>query len=209
MTERRPRGRPRNFDPDVALAAALETFRRHGYSGTSVTDLSAATGLNPPSLYAAFGNKESLFEAAIDLYWARVARVCVPALRGRGDLAADLTQFLAAFLDLFADEEPGGCVIACGLPSEVDRWPSLQEKLAGMFAAADVVVTQRLEEARAAGQLSGAVQVEALAQIIVSAMFGWSLRSRAGASRSELERQTIELVSVVSRSGEMREISRT
>ena len=137
MPSQRSRGRPRTFEPEHALEAALQTFRRRGFSGTSLSDLTDATGLNRPSLYAAFGNKQALFEAAVDHYWAYVAARCLPALDATGDLATDLRGFLARFIDVFADDEPGGCVVACGLPAEVERVPGLREKLNRMLAAAD------------------------------------------------------------------------
>ena len=156
MAQRRARGRPREFDPEVALEAALEAFRRHGYSGTSLADLTEATGLNRPSLYAAFGNKDDLFEAAVDRYWARVVAHCLPALRSHGALRRDLPRFFAAFLDQFADIDPGGCIVACGLPAEVDRWDSLREKLASIFGAADAAIAARLREAQRQGRAAEA-----------------------------------------------------
>src|SRR5438034_6461380 len=64
----RARGRPRSFDRDAALERAVEVFWTHGYEATSVSDLTRAMGINPPSLYAAFGDKEQLFMAAVDRY---------------------------------------------------------------------------------------------------------------------------------------------
>src|SRR4051812_14757728 len=63
-----PKGRPRKFDVEKALDAALLLFWRHGYEGTSLAALTQAMGINMPSLYAAFGNKESLFRKAVDRY---------------------------------------------------------------------------------------------------------------------------------------------
>ena len=63
-------GRPRAFDMDQALDRALDVFWRKGYEGASICDLTAAMGINPPSLYAAFDNKEGLFRKALDRYAA-------------------------------------------------------------------------------------------------------------------------------------------
>src|SRR5712692_5869572 len=63
-----PRGRPREFDREAALERAIDVFWRHGYEATSVSDLTAAMGVNPPSLYAAFGDKEKLFLEAVERY---------------------------------------------------------------------------------------------------------------------------------------------
>src|SRR3954465_13551570 len=62
------RGRPRAYEPDVALAQALALFRRDGYAATSLDDLSAATGMNRPSLYGAFGDKRSLYIKSYQRY---------------------------------------------------------------------------------------------------------------------------------------------
>jgi AcrR family transcriptional regulator len=197
LVARNRRGRPRNFEPEAALEAALATFRRHGYSGTSLADLTEATGLNRPSLYATFGNKQTLFERAVDHYWARVSNRCLPALRASGVLADDLRAFLAAFIDVFVDEEPGGCIVACSLPAEVDRLPELRTRLAGFFDAADRAVTARLDEAREEGELKSDQDTRMLASLVVSAMLAFSLRSRAGAPRRELEAQASGLVDVI------------
>ena len=69
-----PRGRPRAFDAEAALDRALQVFWRQGYEGTSLSDLTKATGLNRPSLYAAFGNKEALFRKALDRYAEQAGR---------------------------------------------------------------------------------------------------------------------------------------
>ena len=66
-------GRPRGFDTDKALEEAMEVFWRHGYEGATIAELTAAMGINPPSLYAAFGSKEGLLKAALDRYAAKRA----------------------------------------------------------------------------------------------------------------------------------------
>ena len=68
------RGRPRSFDPDEALQRATDRFRTYGFAGTSLDELSEATGLKRPSLAAAFGDKRALYVAAIDRLSARVER---------------------------------------------------------------------------------------------------------------------------------------
>ena len=71
MTTQKPRGRPRSFDREAALEQALRTFWEHGYDGTSVADLTRAMGIGPPSLYAAFGDKRTLFEEVVESYVTR------------------------------------------------------------------------------------------------------------------------------------------
>jgi AcrR family transcriptional regulator len=195
--ETRRRGRPREFDADVALDAALEAFRAHGYAGTSVEHLTRATGLNPPSVYAAFGNKRALFESCVDRYWRRVARRCGTKLVATGILRNDLRGFFSAFFDEILRGAVQGCIVACALPDAVESDPTLRPALQSVFRQADQAVAARLDAAREAGELPRDADAAALAGVIVSVMISASLRARAGASRRALDRvaqQTIDLV---------------
>jgi AcrR family transcriptional regulator len=123
------RGRPRRFDPEEALDAAMAVFWSHGFDATSMADLSAATGLNKPSLYAAFGDKAQLFRQALERYAKTQAEPHLRALEREPDVRAAIGAFLASLADVLADPaKPGGCFIvnataACGtgdLPSSVE-----------------------------------------------------------------------------------------
>ena len=104
-------GRPREFDLDKALDQALEVFWRNGYEGASIADLTEAMGINPPSLYAAFGNKEGLFRKALDRYveqrtdfWNEALEA--PTARGMVEhLLRDSADFLTE------ECNPPGCLI--------------------------------------------------------------------------------------------------
>lgn len=197
MTETKTRGRPREFDTDQALDAVLETFRSRGFGGTSLDDLTAATGLNRPSLYGAFGNKQALFEAGIDHYWATAGRRYVAALRSTGRLRSDLRAFYATVLDEIGNGSAGGCVVACALPAEVEREPSLQQKMATLLEQADRAIAARLVEARDAGELAEGAHLEQLAGIVISMMMGLSLRTRSGTPRAKLDALAEETVALV------------
>src|SRR3974377_538644 len=108
---KRPRGRPRSYDPGVALRRALETFWTQGYSGTSLDDLAAATGMNRPSLYAAFGDKQSLYLKTLEDYWEQSLRAMRGFLSCGEPLAAALMRVCDAALSLYypADGPPRGC----------------------------------------------------------------------------------------------------
>jgi AcrR family transcriptional regulator len=196
MAERRARGRPREFDPDEALDAALEAFRAHGYSGTSLEDLTDATDLNRPSLYAAFGNKRALFEACIDRWWRRMAARLGAALRSTGTLEGDLRAFFQTYLDEVCSDDVGGCLVACALPIEVERDPSLRPALANVLEQSDRALAARLEQARAAGELDPDVAPRALAGVLVGAAMSLSLRVRGGASRRSLNAIAEQLVAL-------------
>jgi AcrR family transcriptional regulator len=193
----RPRGRPRGFDAEHALDAALETFRAHGYSGTSLDALCAATGLNRPSLYGAFGNKQALFEACVDRYWSRVRALFAEALRSTGTLRGDLRAFLAAHLDVIYGSPAAGCLVVCALPTEVEREPAFRPHLERVLAQADAALGARLEQARAAGELARDVSPARAAALIGTVVMGLSVRARAGAPRAELERIDRQLLDLV------------
>ncbi|PXA83154.1 TetR family transcriptional regulator, partial [Caulobacter sp. D5] len=95
------RGRPRAYDPQVALAKATETFWTQGYAGASLDDLSAATGMNRPSLYGAFGDKQALFSAAIDAYMDASRGAMVQAFRAGGTLRQALERVYRAALYIY------------------------------------------------------------------------------------------------------------
>ncbi|MFN8641627.1 MAG: TetR/AcrR family transcriptional regulator [Candidatus Binatia bacterium] len=175
------RGRPRQFDYDAALDAALRTFWQRGFTGTSVDHLTEAMRLNRPSLYAAFGNKDAAYAAAIERYAGTLGREYVAALHEPATLRAGLMAFFAAVIDVVTGRHgPTGCVVACTLPAEAGRSPAARRQLAGAFADIDAAVLARLRRARAAGELPASADVNALAPLIVGTMFGISIRGRSG-----------------------------
>jgi AcrR family transcriptional regulator len=111
---RRSAARPRGFETDAALDQAVEVFWRRRYAGAGLAELTAAMGISPPSLYAAFGDKRGLFLAALDRYAATFGAQLLDALRAAED-SVKLKAFLAAAVDLAFDGERGrGCLAACG-----------------------------------------------------------------------------------------------
>src|ERR1700754_2262606 len=105
------RGRPRAYEPEVALARALDLFREGGFAGTSLDDLSAATGLNRPSLYGAFGDKRALYLRAYQHYRSTVRETFAPMFAEAAPLLDKLRRILSAALDLYLSGEhgPRGC----------------------------------------------------------------------------------------------------
>jgi AcrR family transcriptional regulator len=197
----RGRGRPRKFETTSTLDRALEVFRAHGYSGTSLDDLSAATGLNRPSLYGAFGNKQALFEACVEHYWSQVGRRAVAALFATGALDRDLRALFAVFLDVVCASELGGCVVACALPADVSTDAALLRRLASIFDQSDQVVAARLAKAVEDGQLPAGTRIDQLAKLLVSVIFAISLRARAGTKRATLEDLVEETIALLTSGG--------
>src|SRR5271169_1312736 len=107
----RRRGRPRAFEPDAALARAMDVFWREGFAGTSLDELSAAMGLNRPSLYGAFGDKRALYLQAYRRYRDHVRETFAPLFAEPAPLRDKLRRILIAALDLYLSGESGprGC----------------------------------------------------------------------------------------------------
>jgi AcrR family transcriptional regulator len=183
-----PVGRPRAFDIDKALDRALKVFWRKGYEGASLPDLTKAMGINRPSLYAAFGNKEELFRKALDRYAEGPAGYVEKAL-AEPTARAVAERLLAGTVDLLTDpRNPRGCLmvqgaLACGTAAESVRRELIARRLAG-----EAAVRQRFERARADGDLPVAADPADLARYLVTVIRGMAVEAASGASRAELLR---------------------
>lgn len=194
----RRRGRPRQFEHGSALDAALKTFWTKGYAGASLDDLTTAMDLNKPSVYAAFGNKEALYAAAVDHYVATLGKSFLEPLATKVRLADGLEGFYAAVIDCVTGRHgPHGCIVACTLPAEAESSPAAREQLAGVLATIDEALAARFAAARASGELPAGSDPKALAQLATNAMLGISIRARGGASRRELTKLARTFVSLV------------
>src|ERR1700733_13091889 len=124
----RPRGRPRAYRPELALAQARDAFSRDGFAATSLDDLSAAPGMNRPSLYAAFGDKQALYIKAYASYRAEVRENFRPLFLAEAPLRDKLRRILAAPLHLYSSGQgaPRGCFTVLAGPSDVDAVPEIR-----------------------------------------------------------------------------------
>ena len=176
---RRPRGRPRNFDPDGVEEALVEAFWRRGYEGASMDDLVAATGASRASLYRLYGDKGALMAAAVDRYAARFdARVEATLAAGLVGRAA-VAETLAASADRLCDPDaPPGC-LRCRATLERNVDPRIEAAVA------------RANAAHAAGMarlLGGGPEAQAAAPFLSAVVSGMVTLAEAGASRAELQR---------------------
>src|SRR5437588_8135669 len=122
-------GRPRAFDRDQALGRALDVFWRNGYEGASLSDLTEVMGINPPSLYAAFGNKEELFRKALDRYMEKrheVLRDVLARPKARDAIAALLTGTADSLTD---KSTPTGCLLVQGISGCGDHTQCIRDEL--------------------------------------------------------------------------------
>ena len=183
------RGRPRAFDVERALDAALEVFWRQGYEGTSLDDLTAAMGINRPSLYAAFGNKEQLFRRVLDRYESRSTNLCDALREPTARKVAERLLLGAADAQARAGRSgPRGCLMVGGALSCGDDVEPVRRELSARRAAAEAALRKRFEQAKRAGDLPSGADAADLARYVMTVLHGMSVQASGGASRAELRR---------------------
>jgi AcrR family transcriptional regulator len=182
-----PKGRPREFDTDKALDAALLLFWRHGYEGTSLAALTDAMGINTPSLYAAFGSKEMLFKKALDRYIQKPASYLPNALQAPTARQAAEKLFRGAINMVMNPRHPDGCLLVQGALASGPVAASVRKELSRRRTGAEALIRQRFERAIAAGDLPANVDAEKLARYIVTVLWGMSVQAAGGATRAQLE----------------------
>lgn len=181
------RGRPRSFDADAALDAAMELFWRQGYEGTSLAALTEATGVNAPSLYAAFGNKEALFLKAVDRYIQRPASYLHRAL-GEPTARAVAEKALAGAIDMvMRPGAPEGCLLVHGALAANPSAGPVRAELSRLRAGAEAAVRRRLERAAAEGDLPPDADPTRLARYLMTVIWGLSVQAAGGATRKQLK----------------------
>ena len=186
----RPRGRPRAYDAEAALGMARDAFWSAGYSATSLDDLSAATGMNRPSLYAAFGNKQSLYLKTLATIGQEMERQVSAVLLGPLPLHDALRKFYSKALDLYlsGEEGPRGCFVICTATAEAHAEPDVRRFLEGTLRGIDEAMVGRFRRALDAGEIGPDSEPESLGRIAASILHSLAVRSRAGQSRASLKR---------------------
>jgi AcrR family transcriptional regulator len=182
------KGRPREFDLDQALAAALRVFWRKGYDGASLTDLTEAMGITRPSLYAAFGNKESLFRKAWDLYERDKLSYVKTALEAPTARGVAERLLMGALAMQTSNCDPHGCLgvistLACGQEAE-----SVRAEVIARRKSSEIALQKRFDEAQASGDLPADLHAEDMAHYLYAVMQGMAVQAGAGAGYEELSR---------------------
>ena len=200
------RGRPRSFDTDAVLAAVRDTFWRHGYAGTSMDQLAAATGLHKPSLYGAFGDKKKLYLAALNHYLAEVSADFAEAL-ARPSWRESASELLDQSIELFLRGKDGanGCFMMHTAMTETNSDPEILAVVRDAMDRLDRAMTRRFRIAIEAGEFPATADPDALGMIILSAHYEVSARARAGYSRAELEAVAARAIRVVAELGRARD----
>ena len=182
---RKARGRPRSFDREAALAAAMEVFWRSGYEGASLAELTEAMGINPPSLYAAFGDKERLFLEALDRYLAARGTSCP---YGDEPTAHGAVERLLTYLaeDLTASGHPRGCMMLLAAATAGTGSPAMHAALARHRAEGRARLRERIQRGIEEGDVRADIDAGALADFYSTVVAGMSTQAREGATRRSL-----------------------
>jgi len=179
------RGRPRSFDREDALRRAVALFWEQGYEGTSIADLTAAMGIAPPSLYAAFGSKEALFREAVAFYCEDSPTEL--ALRREPTARDAVAAMLHDNADDYADPAtPRGCMIVLGAPVGTPAHSGVRERLAEARRESVERLRARLDRGIAEGDVPAGTDTARLADFYSTVLDGMSIKARDGASREEL-----------------------
>ena len=180
-------GRKRSFDIDVALDQAMEIFWRQGFDGASISELTAAMGINPPSLYAAFDSKEGLFLAVVDRYSDR--RAAFVGYVVAGATARDVAErSLFGMIELATDvHEPPGCLLVKGQLTCSSASPAVAQQIANTRLLAHEQLYERLCRAQRDGDLPADSDPALLARFLSTMSDGIGLQAQSGASRIELK----------------------
>jgi AcrR family transcriptional regulator len=198
-TERKRRGRPPAYDAEVALKRATDAFWKTGYAGTSLDQITAATGMNKPSLYAAFGDKHALYLETLARYWAfAVAAMRKPLAE---DLALDeaLLRVYDGALSIYfsGDGRARGCFMIGTAVTEAVEDRAIRTSIAAALQAFDQAFEARFRAAREKGELKDDADPEALAALATATMHTIAVRARAGAPRAALKELARKAVRVL------------
>jgi AcrR family transcriptional regulator len=181
------RGRPRSFDREGALQRAMEVFWRHGYEGTSLSQLTTAMGISAPSLYAAFGSKETLFREAVELYEASEGALALGALEAPTAREAVESMLRGNVADYTDPGKPPGCMIVLAATTGTVGNEGVRDFLAGQRRAGEEALRRRLQRGVDDGDLPPGTDAAALAAFVTTVQQGLSIQARDGAPRATLD----------------------
>jgi TetR/AcrR family transcriptional repressor of nem operon len=179
-----PRGRPRSFDADAAVERAMDVFWSRGYHATALPDLLRATKLSRGSLYAAFGDKHSLFLRALDRYIAdALTRMDIELDPGR-DPVSGLREYLAGYVERTAGAKGRrGCLLVATAMELAGEDAEVNRRIAAFFKAMEGRVADTLSRAKAAGKLADGVEALSAARILVCFVEGLRVVGKTAPAR--------------------------
>lgn len=187
VQEPRTRGRPRSFDRDVALERAMLLFWRRGFEATSISDLTAEMGITPPSLYAAFGDKERLFLEAVQRYLDQSSGCSDQIFAEEATARGAIDRLLRSAAEgLTRTDRPSGCMIVTAATNCCPESAGIQAGLARHRAEAAERLRARIAQGVADGELTADTDVAGLATFYTTVIQGMTVQARDGAARETL-----------------------
>lgn len=197
--EKARRGRPRAYDPDEALASVLDVFWRAGYAATSIDEISAATGMNRPSIYAAFGDKHALYKSAIERYRAMSREQMRGALDYERPLREALRHVYEKALDIYygGGASPLGCFMLGTALTEAVGDCEVRGLLAEGLRAFDGAFERRIRHAIDEGDLKTRRDPAELARLASATLYFIAIRSRAGEPREAMKAMADSAVDII------------
>jgi TetR/AcrR family transcriptional regulator, copper-responsive repressor len=194
--QKRPRGRPRNFDVDNVLDRAMRLFWAQGLRGTSLDDLGAGMNMTRTSLQNAFGSKKQIYRRVFGRF---VDGMKADAeILGDADLKTALKRFFDRAIDVYCSQSPAlGCLVMCTAPLEAAAHPDIRRDLKKLIAHLDQLLEKRFSEAVKASQLPEDLDAGIAAMIVQSVLHSLALRSRAGESGASLRRMAYGAVDLI------------
>jgi TetR/AcrR family transcriptional regulator, copper-responsive repressor len=183
------RGRPRAYQPEIALGKALDLFRKDGFAATSLDDLSAATGMNRPSLYGAFGDKRELYIKSYARYRADARAAMIDIFRAELPIRRRLERIFAVALDIYlsGDAGPRGCFTVMTAASEAVSDPEIRAMVLEGFSELDKSFAACIRLAKENGELPQTADPVVLAPLASATIHSIAVRARARVPRKELE----------------------
>jgi AcrR family transcriptional regulator len=180
-------GRPRGFDRDAALEAAMLLFWRKGFAATSMSDLCDAMGISSPSLYAAFGSKEALYLEAVEYYARTIGPPVWDKLAEGATARAGIENLLIAWTESLPKSRatPAGCMAL--LAAVGDEWPATIVRVVKKVRLEMLgTLRSRLETAVAKGELPASTDIDGLSRFYLSVFQGMAVQAKDGATSAEL-----------------------
>ena len=186
--EPKRRGRPRAYQPEIALGKALDLFRKDGFAATSLDDLSAATGMNRPSLYGAFGDKRELYIKSYQRYRNDARAAMIEVFRSEQPIRERLKRIYAIALDIYlGGESPRGCFTVMTAASEAVADPDIRAMVLEGFVELDKAFITCFRRAKEKGELPDSADPLVMGHLASATIHTIAIRARARVPRKELE----------------------
>ncbi|MEQ1516983.1 MAG: TetR/AcrR family transcriptional regulator [Usitatibacteraceae bacterium] len=198
--DKRPRGRPRAFDPDDVLDRVRNVFIEKGFAAASLDDLASAAGLNRPSLYAAFGDKEQLYIHTLNRYGLQVYTGMMSILGGDGPIEKRLADIYVAAVKLYtATPLAPGCMIIGTATTEAPTHPKIAEAARLLLGKIEAGLVQSFERALRSGEITREPDPTTRARLAVAVFDTLAVRARLGGSPKELRGFALSMVPTICR----------